>query len=303
MGVKSQDEQISLGLVRAETLPNEESGAAAHSLHFDGHDLPEPYYADDFVQLYHGDALKLLPMLRPGSMPLTVTSPPYNIGKEYEDVLPLDDYISWCAEWLGGIHRATLSEGTLWLNVGYVPVPGRAKALPLPYLLWDVVPFFILQEVVWNYGAGVAARRSFSPRNEKLLFCVKDAENYTFNLDEVRDPNVKYPRQFKNGKLKVNPRGKNPTDVWQIPKVTSGRGRASKERVAFPAQYPLALVERCILASSAKGDVILDPFLGSGTTAVAAYRTGRKCIGFEINADYCDLAVERILQARRLLET
>ena len=235
-------------------------------------------------------------------MPLTVTSPPYNIGKEYEEVIPLDDYIAWCSSWLDSLHGATRSNGTLWLNVGYVPVPGRAKALPLPYLLWEAIPFFIVQEVVWHYGAGVAAKRSFSPRNEKLLFCVKDSEDYTFNLDAVRDPNVKYPRQFKNGRLKVNPKGKNPTEVWEIPKVTSGRGRASKERVSFPAQYPLALVERCILASSQKGDVILDPFLGSGTTAVASYRTGRKCVGYELRLEYCDLAVERILQARNSLQ-
>jgi len=178
--------------------------------------------------------------------------------------------------------------------LGYVQLPGRAKAIPIPYLLWERVPFFLIQEVVWNYGAGVASSRSFSPRNEKFLWYVKDAESYTFNLDEVRDPNVKYPNQKKNGKIKVNRLGKNPTDVWQIPKVTSGTNRSSKERTPHPAQFPVALLDRIIRACSRPGDLILDPFLGSGSVAEAAIRNGRAVIGIEIEPRYVRVTAQRL---------
>ena len=98
----------------------------------------------------------------------------------------------------------------------------------------------------------------------------------------MRDPNVKYPRQKKNGKLKCNPLGKNPTDVWHIPKVTSGTNRSSKERMPHPAQFPMAVVERIIRACSNPGDVVFDPFVGSGSLIEAALRNGRQAVGFEI---------------------
>ncbi|MFM6250745.1 MAG: site-specific DNA-methyltransferase, partial [Dolichospermum sp.] len=113
-------------------------------------------------------------------------------------------------------------------------------------LLWDKIPFYLIQEIVWNYGAGVAGSKFFSPRNEKFLWYVKNPEAYTFNLDDIRDPNVKYPNQKKNGKIKVNPLGKNPTDVWEFPKVTSGQNRSSKERTPHPAQFPSAVIQRII---------------------------------------------------------
>lgn len=166
--------------------------------------------------------------------------------------------------------------------------------MPIPYLLWDRVPFYLIQEIVWNYGAGVAGRRFFSPRNEKLLWYVKDPSNYTFNLDDVRDKNVKYPYQKKNGRLKCNPNGKNPSDVWQIPKVTSGTDRSSIERTPHPAQFPETLIERVVRASSTRGQLVLDPFLGSGTTAVVALRNGRPFVGFEIEPVYCELARKRV---------
>ena len=209
----------------------------------------------------------------------------------------MDEYVRWCAEWCRQVHALTTPTGAFWLNVGYVPLAGRGKAVPLPYLLWDKTPFFLMQEVVWNYGAGVACRNSFSPRNEKFLWYVKTGKQYTFNLDDVRDPDVKYPNQKKEGKLRCNPNGKNPSDVWTIPKVTSGEKRASSERTAHPAQFPSAVIERVVLASSDPGDLILDPFMGSGTTAAVAIKHGRKVVGFEIREDYCAIAAERMRSA------
>jgi adenine-specific DNA-methyltransferase len=234
-----------------------------------------------------------------GDVSLTVTSPPYNIGKAYERPLSVEDYLSWCDTWLGLVRRVTAPAGAFWLNLGYLPLPGRGRAVPLPYLLWDRVPFFLLQEVVWNYGAGVAGKTMFSPRNEKFLWYVADPNRYTFDLDAVRDPNVKYPNQKKNGKLKCNPLGKNPTDVWQVPKVTSGAGRSSRERTPHPAQFPVRVIDRIVRACSRPGEVVLDPFMGSGSTAVAAVAAGRRAIGFEIDSGYCDIATRRL---RRLAE-
>ncbi|MCM2438350.1 site-specific DNA-methyltransferase [Agrobacterium vitis] len=264
--------------------------------------LGRPAYEDDDILLYNGDCFDLMRRIPSESIPLTVTSPPYNIGKSYENNRSVEDYIKWTADWVCLVHDITTQSGSFWLNVGYMPIQGKAKAMPLPYLIWDKIPFFLIQEVVWNYGAGVAGRLFLSPRNEKLLWYVKDSEKYVFNLDDIRDTNVKYPNQKKNGKLRCNPNGKNPSDVWQIPKVTSGANRSSKERTAHPAQFPLALVSRAILASSNPGDLVLDPFAGSGSTLEAAAILGRKAIGFEIDSSYVEMASNRLKSMRRSQE-
>lgn len=260
--------------------------------------LGRPYYEDENIALYHGDCLDVMKSIPYNSVNLTVTSPPYNIGKEYENNLPIEQYIHWTKKWVDMVYHITSENGAFWLNVGYMPVPGIAKAMPIPYLIWDKIQFFLIQEVVWNYSAGVAGRLFFSPRNEKFLWYVKDSKNYIFNLDDVRDPNVKYPNQTKNGKLKCNPNGKNPSDVWQIAKVTSGAKRSSKERTAHPAQFPLELVRRVILSSSNSHDVIFDPFSGSGSTLEAAARLGRKAIGIEIDKSYVKIASDRLKTIR-----
>lgn len=261
--------------------------------------LGRPADRGDRYAIYHADTMDLLQHLPRGSIDLTVTSPPYNIGKEYEQVRSADEYIDWCRRWIEGVHRATSDRGAFWLNLGYFSLPDRARAIPIPYLLWEHVPFFLMQEIVWNYGAGVAARKAFSPRNEKFLWYVKSPDNYVFDLDAVRDPDVKYPNQKKNGKLKCNPLGKNPSDVWQFPKVTSGTNRSSQERTPHPAQFPTAVIDRIVRSSSAAGELVLDPFVGSGSTIEAALSAGRCAIGIEIDDRYVELASDRI---RRLLK-
>ncbi|MCP1535694.1 DNA-methyltransferase [Methylorubrum extorquens] len=244
--------------------------------------------------IYNLDCIDGMSAMPNGCVDLTVTSPPYNIGKEYETKLPLLDYLDWSVEWIDAVYNATADSGSFWLNVGYIDIPGRARALPLPYLLWDKTEFFLIQEVVWNYGAGVAGKTFLSPRNEKLLWYVKNQNKYTFNLDDIRDPDVKYPNQKKNGKLRCNTIGKNPSDVWQIAKVTSGARRSSIERTAHPAQFPLDLVDRVVKGFSNVDDIVLDPFMGSGTTAVSCLRNGRFAIGFELKSEYCQIASTRL---------
>ena len=255
----------------------------------------DPFYSDSGFILYQGDLSNFLERLSTTDLriDLTITSPPYNIGKEYENLMSIDDYVNWCSSWMHQIHRVTKSTGSFWLNVGYLEVPDKGLCVPIPYLLWDKSPFYLLQEVVWQYGAGVSTKYRLSPRNEKWLFYIKNSQEYTFNLDDIRDPNVKYPNQKKNGKFRCNPLGKNPSDVWEFPKVTTGEKRSSKERTGHPAQFPLGVIERIVQASSRQAEIVLDPFAGSCSSGIAALGLGRLFIGFEIRADYCEMAVQR----------
>lgn len=256
--------------------------------------LGNPYHESEYGLLYNEDCIKGMRLLPESICDLTFTSPPYNIGKEYEKVLSIPSYIQWCTQWMNLVHRVTSSYGSFWLNVGYLKIPNVGAAVPIPYLLWDKSPFYLNQEIVWNYGAGVACKYRLSPRNEKILWFTKNSDVYTFNLDAIRDPDVKYPNQKKNGKLRCNSLGKNPSDVWSIAKVTSGSNRMSPERTPHPAQTPIDLIKRIILGGSNTGDIIFDPFMGSGSTAVAAMQNNRFYIGFEISETYCKIAKERI---------
>jgi len=226
--------------------------------------LGQPFYSDNGFILYQGDATNFLSKLSHSDIKidLTVTSPPYNIGKEYERVLSINDYVDWCANWLRQIYQITQDNGALWLNVGYLEVPEKGLCVPIPYLLWDKSPFYLLQEIVWKYGAGVSTKNRLSPRNEKWLFYLKNCQEYTFNLDNIRDPNVKYPNQKKT-------------------------------------QFPLAIVERIIQASSNPVEIILDPFAGSCSTGIAALGLGRIFVGFEIRPDYCEIAAERFKRFKK----
>jgi adenine-specific DNA-methyltransferase len=257
--------------------------------------LGAPFYERDGFVLYQRDCRDVLRAMaaRDIRTDLTVTSPPYNIGKAYEEALPITEYVAWCSAWMNDIWKITDERGAFWLNLGYLRIESRGRAVPIAYLLWDKSPFYMQQEIVWHYGAGVTAKRSFAPRNEKWLFFTKHAEEYVFNLDDVRDPNVKYPNQKKNGKFRCNPLGKNPSDVWLFPKVTTGAKRSSRERTAHPAQFPLGVIDRIVKASSNYQGIVLDPFSGSGSTGIAAVGNGRVYVGVETRADYCQAAVER----------
>ncbi|RTQ53458.1 site-specific DNA-methyltransferase [Hymenobacter gummosus] len=258
--------------------------------------LGQPYYESDSAIIYHMDCAEGLRKLREKGVEIdaTITSPPYNIGKAYEEIKPVEEFVSWLVEVSNAISAITRENGSYLLNVGYLEVPGKGRAVPITYLLWDKINFFLNQEIVWNYGAGVAARHYLSPRNEKVLWYVKNSRDYTFNLDAIRDPDVKYPNQKKNGKLRCNTLGKNPSDVWQIAKVTSGANRSSEERTTHPAQFPVDLITRLVLGFTNEGDVVLDPFMGSGTTAQVCAAHNRYSIGFELREDYCEIIAARL---------
>lgn len=265
--------------------------------------LGTPLYRGERYAIYNDDSLELLKKVPNASVDLFFTSPPYNIGKEYEKVIPVNEYLDWSELWIKEIYRSTKETGAFVYNVGYLSVPNAGRAVPIAYLMWNRTQFYLNQEIVWNYGAGVATKYYLSPRNEKLLWFVKDKDNYCFNLDDIRDPNVLYPNQKKNGKLRCNTLGKNPSDVWQIAKVTSGAGRASKERTKHPAQFPLDLCYRVIKGFSSKGDTVIDPFMGSASTLESCIKNDRFSIGIEISKDYCEMANERIQNVIAVADT
>ena len=266
--------------------------------------LGSPYYENDMSIIYNIDCLEALNTLKDSDIKVnsTITSPPYNIGKEYETVLAIDEYVNWIIGIINLIYKITSNNGSFIFNVGYLKVEGKGRAVPIPYLIWDKIPFYLSQEIVWNYGAGVACRNYLSPRNEKVLWYIKNQEDYTFNLDPIRDPDVKYPNQKKNGKLRCNTLGKNPSDVWQIAKVTSGKKRSSVERMPHPAQFPEDLISRTILGFTNENDLILDPFMGSGTTARVAMLNNRYSIGFELNEKYCETIAKRLELTEKEIE-
>jgi adenine-specific DNA-methyltransferase len=261
--------------------------------------LGVPYYVDDQCAVFCVDTLKAQHLLPSGIFDLVITSPPYNIGKEYESIMPVDDYVQWTNRWATETCRLIADYGAFLLNIGYIPVEAKGRAVPLPYLLWNKIPLYLNQEIVWNYSAGVACKNYLSPRNEKVLWYVKDKDHYVFNLDAIRDPNVKYPNSKRHGKPRVNTLGKNPSDVWEIAKVTTGAGRSSAERTAHPCQFPADLIDRLVLGFSQEGGIVFDPFVGSGTTIESCLRHSRYCVGFEIREDYCDIAVDRIREYRK----
>ena len=259
--------------------------------------LGPPCYETQTCILFCGDTLEMQKKINKPLFHAVITSPPYNIGKEYEEVKTVSSYVDWSVRWISDASGLLLSNGAFLLNLGYIPVEGHGRAVPIPYLIWDKIPLYLNQEIVWNYSAGVACKNYLSPRNEKIMWYVKDKENYTFNLDAIRDKNVKYPNSKRNGKPRVNTLGKNPSDVWEIAKVTTGFRRASKERTPHPCQFPLDLIDRLILGFSNPGDILFDPFAGSGTTLVSAMLHERFCVGFEIRPEYCEIAKQRMEDA------
>ena len=249
--------------------------------------------------VYPGDCLDLLKQVPDESVALVITSPPYNIGKPYEDRKALDEYLSWQEEVIRESVRTLKPEGSLVWQVGnYVE---NGEILPLDILLFPIFRSLGLKlrnRIVWAFEHGLHAKRRFSGRYEVALWFTKGDE-YIFHLDRVRVPQ-KYPnkRHFKGpkkGELSGNPLGKNPGDVWIFPNVKANH----VEKTAHPAQYPVELVERFVLALTEEGDWVLDPFSGSGTTVIAALMHRRRGGGAmaEVVPEYVEIALNRLREA------
>lgn len=242
------------------------------------------------------DNMAFMRTLADESMNLIVTSPPYNIGKEYESKQPLTAYIENQRETIGEAVRLLSKTGSICWQVGNY-VDGN-EIYPLDILLYPLFKSHGLKlrnRIVWSFGHGLHCKNRFSGRHETVLWFTK-SDDYIFNLDEVRIPS-KYPnkKHFKGpnkGQLSGNPLGKNPADVWDIPNVKANH----VEKLDHPCQFPVGLVERLVLALTNKGDTVLDPYLGVGSSAIAALMHKRKAYGCDILPEYINIAKERILQ-------
>jgi len=246
------------------------------------------------VVLYLGDTLDLLKQIPDKTAGLIVTSPPYNIGKPYEKKLNLQEYIEQQEKVIKESIRITKDDGSICWQIGnYVE---NGSIIPLDILLYPIFDRFGLKlrnRIVWHFGHGLHAQKRFSGRYEVILWFTK-SENYIFNLDAVRVPqkypSKKYFKGPKKGELSCHPLGKNPTDVWEIPNVKSNH----PEKTIHPCQFPVELIERFILALTNPGDWVIDPFIGVGSTAIAAILHGRKAAGADIIEEYIKIAKQRI---------
>lgn len=247
--------------------------------------------------IYPGDCAELLKQIPDASISLVITSPPYNIGKPYESRKALDTYLAWQGGVVKESVRVLKPTGSLVWQVGnYVD---NGEILPLDMLLFPIFTSLGLKlrnRIVWAFEHGLHAKRRFSGRYEVALWFSKTDE-YTFNLDSVRVPQ-KYPNKKhfkgpKKGELSGHPLGKNPGDVWVFPNVKANH----VEKTGHPAQYPVELVERFVLALTEEDDWVLDPFGGSGTTLIAALMHRRRGAMAEIIPDYVEIAQQRLRAA------
>lgn len=244
------------------------------------------------------DNLEFMAMLPDGKFKLIVTSPPYNLGKFYDDKLSLKDYISKQERVIGECVRLVGPQGSICWQVGNYVDDG--EIIPLDSLLYPVFlkhGLKLRNRIIWHFGHGLHCTNRLSGRYETINWWTK-GDDYTWNLDPIRVPQ-KYPnkRHFRgpnSGKLSGNPKGKNPSDVWEFPNVKSNH----PEKTVHPSQFPVELVERLILSMTNEGDSVFDPYLGVGSTIVAAIMHGRKGYGCDIVEEYVELAQERVQMLR-----
>jgi adenine-specific DNA-methyltransferase len=264
------------------------------------------YSSSADIVLFAGEASAFLSKIPDGEVKLVVTSPPYNLGKAYETRQSIEDYLKQQEPIVRELVRVLADDGSLCWEVGnYVQ---RGEVFPLDIYYYDLFKNLGLKlrnRLIWHFEHGLHATMRFSGRYETILWFTK-GDKYCFNLDAVRVP-AKYPGKThykgpNRGKPSGNPLGKNPGDkwaivqhdweqeLWDIPNVKANH----PEKTVHPCQFPIELVERCVLALSNEGDRVLDPFAGVGSTLLAALRHSRKALGSERDAKYWALAADRI---------
>lgn len=256
------------------------------------------------------NALEFCKSLSASSIKLIITSPPYNIGKEYETKSSIGEYIEKLSPMLSEFERILADDGSLcWQTGNYVD---NGEVYPLDiyfYPYFKKMGFHLRNRIIWHFGHGLHCAKRFSGRYETILWFTK-SDKYIFNLDDVRIPS-KYPgkRYFKGekkGQISGNPKGKNPEDVWEmtlerladdwdkqiweIPNVKNNH----PEKVAHPCQFPVELAERCVLALTNENDIVYDPFAGVGSALIAALKNRRQAYGTELEQSYVDIGLERI---------
>lgn len=254
-----------------------------------------------------GDTLENVKKIETDKFDLIISSPPYNVGKEYEVKTSIEKYLKEQDTVIEELIRVLSQKGSICWQVGNFVDKGEVFPLDIFYYhIFKKHGLKLRNRIIWHFGHGLHASNRFSGRYETILWFTKSDE-YIFNLDDVRIP-AKYPgkRHFKGpkkGQLSGNPKGKNPTDIWEIvirdweqelwniPNVKSNH----PEKTEHPCQYPIELVERCILAlTTEKKSWVLDPYAGVGSTMVAAIKNNRNVIGIEKEDKYVNIAKDRV---------
>ncbi len=258
------------------------------------------------VILSWNDAMDFLNTVPDNLVTLIVTSPPYNIGKPYEEILEFKRYLEWQEEIFKECKRILKPDGSLCWEIGNYVKDG--EVFPLDIYFYNTLKkldFKLRNRIIWHFGHGLHAKKRFSGRYEVILWFTKGDE-YKFNLDAVRVPQ-KYPgkKAYKGpnkGKPTCNPSGKNPSDIWRItqdweeeiwniPNVKSNH----PEKTIHPCQFPIELVERLVLALTEEGDWVFDPFMGVGSSLVAGILHNRQVMGVDKEKAYTDIAYERVM--------
>lgn len=235
---------------------------------------------DKGLNVICGDALEELKKIETESVDLVVTDPPYNLNKDYgktQDKLTFDAYLEFSKTWLSETKRVLKPSGTLYVFMGM-----RYISYVYAILEQDLGMCFN-SWITWFYTQGIGKTKGYSPRHDDILMFTKDAKDFYFSLDAVRVPQ-KYYRSINNM------RGANPGNVWEF----SHMHYCNRNRKPHPTQKPEGLYERMILASSREGDVVLDPFMGSGTCLRVCQQTNRRAIGIDINPEYVETTLERL---------
>lgn len=262
------------------------------------------YHESNRVTLFEGDCIEFLGQLPSGCAQLVVTSPPYNIGKEYEKRASLASYVAQQTSVIDECVRIVGPSGSICWQVGnYVE---KGAIVPLDVVLMPVflnAGLKLRNRIVWHFEHGLHCSRRFSGRYEVVMWFTK-SDQYTFDLDPVRIaqkyPGKKYFKGPRAGEFSCNPLGKNPGDLWIIPNVKHNH----VEKTDHPCQFPVELVERLVLSMTSPNDLVVDPFIGAGTTAVAAIRHSRRAAGSEILPRYVEIARNRLaLEADGQLKT
>ena len=285
-----------MGALFAEEVPGRpaeaSSGQCGGETTYGRESVPDP--------LQHKDNLAFLHDLSQHgvSVKLVVTSPPYNLGKDYEARTSLADYVKAQRRVIAKCVRVLHPRGSLCWQVGNYVADGEIT--PLDTLLYPVFRdqgLKLRNRIVWHFGHGLHCTKRLSGRYETINWWTR-GDDYTWNLDNIRVPS-KYPhkRHFKGpnaGKLSGNPKGKNPSDVWSFPNVKNNH----PEKTIHPCQFPVELAERLVLSMTDPGDAVLDPYMGVGSTVIAALMHGRAAYGCDIVREYVEIARARVERLR-----
>lgn len=267
--------------------------------------IDNAFREDANVVIHNGDSLDFIKTIPDNLVSLQVTSPPYNIGKEYEDRTSLDEYFSFQEKIIKETVRICSNDGSICWQVGNFVDDG--EVFPLDFHFYGIFKKLGMQlrnRIIWRFEHGLHTKNRFSGRYEVVLWFSK-SDQYKFDVEPVRIAS-KYPGKChykgpNKGKPSGNPAGKNPSDfwslkndweesVWNIPNVKANH----PEKTIHPCQFPIELVERLILALSTEGDWVYDPFLGVGSTVIAALNHGRKAMGSEKCLEYYEEAINRL---------